>query len=195
MTIGDEGGAVQRPFVRYAVAAGWTYLFASPSQSYIWAESDYAQHPDWGLPEYHGGKQALRTHTDGRGHTVIYQDVLVAPKTTYRASVWVRTADLHGKGFGASAGDAASLTIHEHGICGKYLADLGSVSVTKAGPFTELAKTFTTGEKGSIVRFILDAVIGGPYNEGHVTWDDASLVRVAEGDKALAQPVTGVPSG
>ncbi len=165
-------------------AAGWTYVFASPTQSYVWAESDYAIHPDWGLPEYHSGNQALRTHTDGRGHTIIYQDVMVEPKTTYRASVWVRAVDLNGKGFGTHAGDAASLIIHEHGICGKYLADLGSVSTTQAGPFTELVKTFTTSEKGARVRFILDTVIAAPYQEGHVTWDDASLMRLEAGPGA-----------
>jgi hypothetical protein len=171
------GGVVGRMGDTVPVA-GWTYFFASPAQSYIWTESDYAQHPDWGMPEFHGGHQALRTHTDGNGHTIIYQDVPVQPKTAYGASVWVRAADLHGKGFGASPGDAASLVIHEHGICGKFLADLGTVSVTHAGPFAELTKTFTTGEKGAKVRFILDTVIGGPYNEGHVTWDDASLQRL-----------------
>ncbi|MGB9877172.1 MAG: malectin domain-containing carbohydrate-binding protein [bacterium] len=49
--------------------AGWNYLFLSPSQSYIWEEADYIHHPDWGLPEIHSGKQALRTHSDGDGHT------------------------------------------------------------------------------------------------------------------------------
>jgi hypothetical protein len=47
----------------------------------VWGESGYDVHPDWGLPVYHSGKQALRTHTDGGGHTLVYQDVSVAPNT------------------------------------------------------------------------------------------------------------------
>jgi hypothetical protein len=170
--LGQTGDAVP--------AAGWTYVFAGTTQSYIWGEADYARHPDWGMPEIRSGNQALRTHTDGRGHTIIYQDATVQPKTTYRASVWVRAADLKGKGFGTMPGDLASLAIQEHGICGKRLADHGAVSVSKAGPYIELSKTFTTGDKGARVRFILDTVIGGPYNEGHVTWDDAVLTPVAD---------------
>ena len=49
--------------------------------------------------------------------------------------------------------------------------------MTKACVYTELAKEFSTTDKAMRLRFILDTVIGGPYNEGHVTYDDGAVVR------------------
>jgi hypothetical protein len=171
-TLGRMGDALD--------VAGWKYLYASPSQSYIWMESGYSIHPDWGLPEIHGGKEALRTHTDGSGHTIVYQDCPVAPKTRYRASVFVRAVDLHGRGFGHVPGDSAGLCIQELCRLGKVLVDHGKVAVTQAGPYTELSQIFTTGANTVSVRFILDTLIGGPFDQGHVTYDDCALVRVGE---------------
>jgi len=159
-----------------AGGGGWQYLFASPSQSYIWPESAYAIHPDWGLPEIRTGQDALRTHTDGQGHTMIYQEVPVVPGMTYRASVFVRAVDLRGKGFGTQPGDSAGLVLQELGPGGEVLVDHGKVAVTEAGDYRELTKTFTASEKTARVRFILDTVIGGSYDQGHVTYDDCSLV-------------------
>jgi hypothetical protein len=158
--------------------AGWNYLFLSPSQSYIWEERDYINHPDWGLPEIHSGNQAVRTHSDGNGHTLIYQDVPVIPGTTYRASVWVRAVDLRGKGFGRSEGDRASLIIQEIAPNGRVIVEHPPVEIREAGPYRELALEFMTGEETSGVRFILEVVIGCRYDEGHITWDNCSLVRI-----------------
>ncbi len=158
--------------------AGWNYLFLSPSQSYIWEEADYIRHPDWGLPEFHSGRQALRTHSEGNGHTVIYQEVPVIPGGEYRASVWVRAVDLRGKGFGRSEGDRASLIIQEIGRCGKVIYEHEPVSITDAGDYRELVKEFRTTEKTTSVRFILEVVIGCKYDEGHITWDDCLLIRL-----------------
>jgi hypothetical protein len=156
---------------------GWTYLFASPTQSYIWGESAYSIHPTWGLPEIRTGKEALRTHTEGDGHTVVFQEIDVSPGTAYRASVWVHAVDLHGQGFGAHSGDSAGLKLQELADDGKLLVDHGKLAVAKPCDYTELAKTFTTSEKTSRLRFILDTLIGGPYNEGHVTYDDCAVTR------------------
>jgi hypothetical protein len=158
--------------------AGWNYIFLSPSQSYIWEERDYINHPDWGLPEIYSGNQAVRTHSDGNGHTVIYQDVPMIPGATYRASVWVRAVDLRGKGFGRSPGDRASLIVQEMAPCGKVLVEHPPVTIREAGPYRELSLEFTTSEKTSCVRFILEVVIGCRYDEGHITWDNCSLVRI-----------------
>jgi hypothetical protein len=158
--------------------AGWNYLFLSPSQSYIWEERDYINHPDWGLPEIHSGNQAVRTHSDGNGHTVIYQDVPVIPGATYRASVWVRAVDLRGKGFGKSEGDRASLIVQELAPCGRVIVEHQPVSIREAGPYRELSLEFTTSEETSGVRFILEVIIGCRYDEGHITWDNCSLVRI-----------------
>ncbi|MBC7329260.1 hypothetical protein H5T88_02770 [bacterium] len=157
---------------------GWNYLFLSPSQSYIWEERDYINHPDWGLPEIHSGNQAVRTHSDGNGHTVIYQDVPVIPGATYRASAWVRAVDLRGKGFGRSAGDRASLIIQELAPCGKVIVEHPPVTIREAGPYRELALEFATSKETSSVRFILEVIIGCRYDEGHITWDNCSLIRV-----------------
>ncbi|MBN1419102.1 MAG: hypothetical protein JXP34_10015 [Planctomycetes bacterium] len=157
--------------------SGWSYLFAGPSRSYIFPESAYSIHPEWGPPVIHGGKEALRTHSDGGGHTIVYQEVEAKPATAYRASVWIRADDLHGKGFGAGAGDGAGLWIQEIDRGGALVADHGKRSVTKAGDFTEISCAFTTGEKTAKIRFILDAAMACRYDEGHVTYDDAHLAQ------------------
>jgi len=160
---------------REVEAQGWQYLFAGPTQSYIWAESDYSIHPDWGLPETRSGKQAIRTHTEGDGHTLIYQEARVAPGVQYRASVWAQAVDLHGKGFGTHSGDRAALRIQEIDAGGNVVADHPPAELTAAAGYTELVREFTATEGTAKVRFILETVIGCPYNEGHVTYDDCEL--------------------
>jgi len=156
---------------------GWTYVFAGVSPSYIWSESAYSIHPEWGLPEFQAGKEALRTHTDGQGHTIVYQEVEVEPDTAYEASAWVRAVDLHGKGFGTSPGDSAGLRIQELDGNAALVADHPLQAVTSPTTFTRLALPFTSGPKTARVRFILEARIGGHYTQGHVTWDECALVR------------------
>jgi hypothetical protein len=156
----------------------WEYVFLGKKQSYVWGESGFNIHPQWGLPKPRTGKDALRTHTDGDGHNVVCQDVEVAPNAKYRASVWVKAADLHGKGFGTSQGDSAGLIIEERSEDGKVLLRHPKVELTKSTDYKELTTTFTTGEKTVTVRFILDAVISSKYDQGHVTYDDCVLERV-----------------
>lgn len=160
-----------------AAGNGWHYLFASPTTCYIWPESDYSIHPNLGLPSVHGGAEAIRTHTDGRGHTLIYQEVAVLPQTKYRASVQVEAVDLHGKGFGQSPGDSALLIVQEIAGDGRITADHESSALTDAGEYRPLTVTFTTGEDTARVRFILETRIAGHYEQGHVTYDDALLER------------------
>jgi hypothetical protein len=52
------------------------------------------------------------------------------------------------------------------------------VTIREAGPYRELSLEFMTGEETSGVRFILEVVIGSKYDEGHITWDNCSLVRI-----------------
>lgn len=157
-------------------AFGWTYVFGSPSQSYIWAESAYSIHPEWGLPSVRSGNEALRTHADGNGHTLVYQEVDAVPNTRYRASVWVQAVDLRGRGFGTYPGDSAGLKVQELDTDGNIVMDHQKLVVTKACDYTELAHVFTTTGKTVRIRFILDTVIGCRYEEGHVTYDDCALV-------------------
>jgi len=159
-------------------AAGWRYEFPCPSQSYVWQERDYEQHPDWGLPEFHTGHGAIRTHTDGDGHTRICQEVEVEPGTAYVASVWVRAADLRGKGFGQHPEDSAGLVLCELDAAGNVRRRHDRLEVKKAGAYVELKKEFVTSADAAQVRFILETVLKCHYAEGHVTYDDCSL-RVA----------------
>ena len=48
--------------------------------------------------------------------------------------------------------------------------DLGAFS--KAGPYTQLSGSITTGKSTTKVRFMLDTTLNCPYMEGHVTYDD-----------------------
>jgi len=157
---------------------GWRYVFASATRGYVWGEAYCGrEHPDWGTGAVHSGDEALRTHTDHGAHTIVYQEVEAKPETRYRASVWMRAADVYGRGFGTQPGDSAGLIIQELGEDGSLLLDHPKVGVTRACEFSELTRTFTTTAKTARLRFILDTTIGAPYNEGHVTYDDCALVR------------------
>jgi len=156
----------------------WNCLFLGPSKGVVWNEAGFAIHPETGLPNPRTGKDALRTHSlENDAHTQVYQDVSVAPQTAYRASVWVQAVDLHGKGFGTHAGDSAGLRMIEMDASGKILVEHPTVAVTKAGGYKELSQTFTTTKNTAKVRFLLETVIACRYDQGHVTYDDCSLVR------------------
>ena len=157
--------------------AGWTYEFAGPMKSYIWQERDYVIHPQWGLPEFHSGKGAIRTHCDGNAHTMISQDVEVSPNMACAASVWVRAVDLHGKGFSKDPKDTAGLIICELDNTGKVVQKHPKIEVKKAGPYQQLTARFTTGAATAQVRFILDTIMACGYQEGHVAYDDCSLEK------------------
>lgn len=153
----------------------WIVEFRGKSQSYVWQEADYVRHPDWGLPEFHSGSGAIRTHSDAEGHTRIYQDVEVEPNTRYTASVRVRAADLHGKGFGRHTNDSAGLVLWELDQDGQPVRKHEKVEIKTAGPYTQLQQTFVTTPNAAQVRFILDTLIHCHYAEGHVTYDGCEL--------------------
>ncbi len=161
--------------------AGWTYVFASPQQSCIWAETDYVQHPHLGMPEIMTGKQALRTHTDGDGHTMVFQDVVVRGNTDYLAEAWVRASDLHGKGFGRHSGDVAGLIVHELSVSGAVIKEHPIAAIRDAGPYRRVEVRFRTSEGTHRVRYILNTIQAAPYTEGHVTYDDCRLTAVESG--------------
>lgn len=157
--------------------ADWTCGFLGPLAGYVWQEADYARHPDWGLPEIRGGKGAIRTHGDGEVRTRISQEVEALGETRYAARVWVRAADVRGKGFGRDPRDAASLVVEELDARGAVVRRHPSAEVREAGPYRELPVAFTTGPDAVALRFVLETAIHCRYEEGHVTWDDASLSR------------------
>ena len=159
---------------------GWNYLVASPAQCYIWGESGYDIHPDWGLPVFRSSKEALRTHTEGMGHTVVYQEIRVDPGTSYRASVWVQPVDLASAGFGTDPGDSAGLWIQELDEKDIILVDHPKAEITTPGAYQEAALSFVTNPAAKKVRFILDTVITCAYDKGHVTYDDCMLKQLPE---------------
>ena len=153
----------------------WTTDLTGSTNCYLWQERAFSQHPDWGRPELHSGQGAIRVHADVDCHTMIFQDVEVRPETTYTGSVWVRAADLRGKGFGHSAADSAGLGLRELDDTNKLLAKHELVALKKAGPYTRVSSTITTGKTTTKVRFMLDTVLKCPYAEGHVTYDDCDF--------------------
>lgn len=157
----------------------WTADLTGSTNCYIWQESAFSQHPAWGLPEFHSGQGAIRVHADLDCHTMIYQDIDVRPGTTYTGSVWVRAADLHGKGFGHAATESAGLVLVELDDTNKVLRKHDPAVLKKAGPYTQLSCTITTSKATTKVRFMLDTVLKCPYTEGHVTYDDCDF-RMAD---------------
>jgi hypothetical protein len=153
----------------------WTAELTGSTNCYVWQESAFRQHPDWGLPEFHSGRGAIRVHADLDCHTLIYQDVDVRPETTYNSSVWVRAADPHGKGFGQNAADSVGLVLCELDAMNKLLCKHDPVALSKPGPYTKLSGTITTGKSTTKVRFMLDTTLKCPYTEGHVTYDDCDF--------------------
>ena len=153
----------------------WTTELTGSTNCYMWQESAFSQHLDWGPPEFHSGQGAIRVHTDVDCHTMIYQDVEVRPETTYTGSVWVRAADLHRKGFGHSAADSAGLVLREFDDTNKVVREHDLVALKKSGPYKQLFSTITTGKTTTKVRFTLDTVLECPYTEGHATYDDCDF--------------------
>jgi hypothetical protein len=161
---------------------GWRYLFAGAGQAYVYPESAYIIHPDWGLPVYYAGQEALRTHGHEAAVTMVFQEVAVAQGAEYQASVWVRGCDLRGKGFGASPGDSAVLRIQEIGRTGEVVAEHRSIQAAVPNEWTRLEVLFPAQASTARVRFLLESRIDGPYDEGHITYDEASLTLVSDGD-------------
>lgn len=170
-TVGGIKSAPKRTETRN----GWTSIFAGTTSSYVYQESEYKIHPDWGLPEFHSGNGALRTHTDRDGQTTVFQDVEVKPNTEYIASVWVRAVDLRGKGFGKHAEDSAGLIVQEMNYYNKILRSHPKVEIKEAGPYKLLSVKITTGPDAAKLRYSLDTILKCPYTEGHVTYDDCLL--------------------
>ncbi|MBN1488659.1 MAG: hypothetical protein JXA69_01975 [Phycisphaerae bacterium] len=155
----------------------WRAELKGSAMVYLWQESAFAGRPAEGLPEFHSGQGALRTHAEKDCHAQIYQDVVVQPGTTYTGSVWVRAVDLRGKGFGNDPAESAALLLLELDDNNKVLKSHERVLVTKAGPYRLLSKTITTGRETTTVRFSLETILKCSYTEGHVTYDDCAVLR------------------
>lgn len=172
---GAVGRDKQNPLVR---TSHWSYRFLGPNQGIVYGESAFVKHPQSGLPKPRSGTEALRTHAmEHDAHTQVFQDVPAEPRTAYRASIWAQGVDVRGKGFGANKTDSAGLVVLELDRADKVLVTHPKAAIAKAGDFTPLMTTFTTAEKTVKIRFLLDTVIGCKWDEGHVTYDDCTLVE------------------
>ncbi len=166
--------------IRYGHKANmsWNYCFFGPAQGLVCPEAGDTADPQAGPPRPRSGNNAMRIQAMERDtHTTVDQDVSVSANTPYRASAWVQAVDLHGKGFGAHAGDSAGLRVTEMDASGKVLVEHPLVAVTKVSDYKELSQSFTTTGRTVKVRFLLDTIIGCRWDEGHVTYDDCALVR------------------
>ena len=171
----ETTGGVKSLPKRVEAHEGWTYTFAGKTNSYAWQESQRGKSSSPDRPEFHTGKGALRIYSDGDGRVTARQDIEVKPNTTYTSSVWVRTVDLHGHGFGKEAHDSAGLVLQELNYFNKSLRVHPKVETKKAGSYTRLSQKITTGPETTKVRFQLDAILKCPGTEGYVTFDDCSF--------------------
>jgi hypothetical protein len=171
------GGQVHPGGVR-AAANEWTYDFDGTAASYIGQERDFNSELIWGdLPEYHSGRGALRVQAQEAGaHSKVYQDVEALPNRSYAASVWVKTSDLHGAGFGHDAKDSASLEIQEMDASGDVIRVHPKAEVKAAGPYRNVMCGFSTDPRTARVRFLLETVLHCTYRDGYVTYDECSMV-------------------
>ena len=159
----------------YKQNQGWTCAILVGGRSYIWNESANVR-TESGLPEVHSCDEAIRTYTEGNGHTRIYQDVAVEPNSSYSASIWVRATNLKGDGFGRDSKDSAGLILEELDKDDKIVVSHSKIELKTDSPYKKLEKNFKTSHQTVKIRYILDTIIGCHYAKGHVTYDDCELV-------------------
>lgn len=167
---GTQGGAGSK-----SLLGEWSCEFLGPQNCYIWQESAYVRHPETGLPNFHTGHGAVRTHSDAAGQTRIYQEVVAAADTSYSASVWVNGYDRRGKGFGTHGEDSAGLIIQEFDKQGTLLISHPKTELKTATDYRKLECHFKTTAQTATIRVVLDTLLHCRYDEGHVTYDDVVL--------------------
>jgi hypothetical protein len=84
--------------------------------------------------------------------------------------------------------DSAGFVLMELDDTNKQIRKHNLVALRKAGPYTQLSSTITTGMSTTKVRFMLDTALKCPYTEGHVTYDDCDF-RIS--DSLSKQRCTG----
>ncbi len=107
---------------------------------------------------------------------IVYQDVPIRPGDKYVASVWIRTIDADGMGFGTSHGDRAGLVICELDAEGGVIAQHEAPSLTRASTsFQRLDVAFRSAAGSHRVRFSLVTSLRCNYWHGMVKYDDCQL--------------------
>lgn len=169
-----------------AVYSGQSWNCQVLSAAAGWAYTRMESAPPVAPASIHSGSDALRFCGEASTDMLAYQKVGVMPGEHYVATVWVKTVDATGYGFGQGSNDYARLWIQEYDSAGNFVWDDGYQEVRTAGDYTQLTVDFTTQPGTSQVWFILDGSFGCQYQNGWIVWDDCSL----EGNAVLAT-VTG----
>ncbi len=176
---GFEDGVTLYSGTGYGGGFGWSYQVLYDSCA-IRPETYYQF--DAFPTEVHSGEEGIRFRTSTQGppggESLIYQDAMVRPSTSYTASVWVRGyGQSEGTvGFGADPGDRAAIWIQEFDAAGNFLQNLDEAAVTAMNYKHEyLSKTFTTSPSTAKVRYMLHSVISANFATGAIGYDDCAL--------------------
>jgi hypothetical protein len=134
---------------------------------------DYA--PYWPL-DVHGGGDAVRVAGLTGGEARFGQEIDVAVGRLYRASVWVKTYDSAGQGFGTQPGDIAGIEMVFLDAAGAVVTQRMVASTTRATQrYTQLRGRIRAPKGAARARFCLVARIGCNHWHGCVRFDDAFL--------------------
>ena len=132
---------------------------------------DYA--PYWPL-DVHGGSDAIRIAGLTAGEARFRQEIDVTAGRVYRASVWVKTYDSAGQGFGTQSGDISGIEIVFLDAAGAVVSQRTVTSTTRATQrYIPLRGRIRAPKGAARARFCLVAKIGCNHWHGCVRFDDA----------------------
>ncbi|MCL5103413.1 MAG: hypothetical protein M1133_04785 [Armatimonadetes bacterium] len=175
---------VQPPWISPYVNGGWTYIKTDGSGNYFWRESECTGYSTG--PLYHEGSQALRVESNWPSATAMqwqaYQDVGITGGQSFTASAWVVTVDDvngTGWGFGSTSDDWAGVVVEELNSSDAVIATHQAGFTNAVPTYREATVTFETLAAAVKLRFKVSALMHGNYTQGHVSFDDTSLVTAA----------------
>ena len=157
----DENG-----FAGWAIALSEGMYFRRESDP----QKDYA--PYWPL-DVHGGGDALLLAGLRGGTAQCYQEIDITGGRRYEASVWVKTYDSAGQGFGTQPGDMAGVQLAFLDAAGKVISRRLVASTTRATQRYRKLRGSCNPPKGAVrMRFSLVVKIGCNHWHGCVRFDD-----------------------
>lgn len=168
------------PWIALTFAQGLLANGAFESGSDGWAQRTWSGAGQFAIAEGRSGKGATISSTRGGDLSWSFQ-VPVQPKTWYRLSGWVKTADLE-----PGSGVGASFNVHEVGT-----ARTGAVSGTTG--WTKVETTFRTGTQATIT---INCLFGGwGLSRGQAWYDDVTLEAIDMKQTELAYAVHADKAG
>jgi hypothetical protein len=133
----------------------------------------------WPL-DVHGGGDAIRIAGLVGGEARLSQEIDVTGGRGYEASVWVKTYDAAGQGFGAQPGDMAGIEIEFVDKAGKVVSRRLVASTARATRrYARVRGRIKAPENAARVRFALVVKIGCNHWHGCVRFDDCVLEETA----------------